>query len=52
MRALLLALFALFSFAPVTDAYAQQAHTESAASQHGVPVRANRTPGGIDAWLV
>jgi zinc protease len=51
MRVLLLALLALFPFAPLTNAVAQQ-RTESAAARHGVPVRAIRSPGGIDAWLV
>ena len=46
-----MALLALFSFAPLTDAFAQT-RTESAASRHGVPVRAIRSPGGIEAWLV
>ncbi|HYD73040.1 MAG TPA: insulinase family protein, partial [Candidatus Binatia bacterium] len=47
----MLAAVALFAFAPLTEALAQQ-RTESAASQHGVPVRAIRSPGGIEAWLV
>ena len=51
-RALVLAALALFSFAPLSNAFAQQARTESSATRYGVPVRAIRSPGGIDAWLV
>jgi hypothetical protein len=50
MRAFLLSLLALLAFAP-TEAFAQ-ARTESSAARHGVPVRAIRSPGGIEAWLV
>jgi zinc protease len=51
MRWLAALALALFAFAPLSDAFAQQAHTETAAHR-GVPVRAIRSPGGIEAWLV
>lgn len=49
--AVALACAAIAPFAS-TDVFAQQTRAESAAARHGVPVRAIRSPGGIDAWLV
>ncbi|MGE0741290.1 MAG: M16 family metallopeptidase [Hyphomonadaceae bacterium] len=51
-RLALAALFALAPFAATAPAIAQQARTESAAAQHGVPVQRVVSPGGIEAWLV
>ncbi len=52
MRALLLALGALFLAAmPLAPAQAQQ-RPESAAARHGVPVERIVSPSGIEAWLV
>jgi zinc protease len=50
-RGVALALLALFALAPLSEAFAQS-RTESSAARHGVPVRAIRSPGGIEAWLV
>jgi zinc protease len=52
-RVLALAALALFAAAPMASpAIAQQAHAESAAARHGVPVQRVVSPGGIEAWLV
>jgi zinc protease len=50
-RAAILALLALFAFAPLTEAYAQP-QTESAAARYGVAVERIVSPSGIEAWLV
>jgi zinc protease len=51
-RAFLVALFALVTPLAASPAFAQQPRTESTAARYGVPVRAIRSPSGIEAWLV
>jgi len=52
-RVLALTALAFFAATPLApETFAQTRQTESAAARHGVPVRAIRSPGGIEAWLV